>query len=163
MIYLNQIHTGLVPKVICQWIYLQWEVLTATMTMHSCHQDQCFYFNKAEGHIAQKNDKKWLGWKFPGGPMVRTLCFHFLVVVVTKSMSDSWDPMDCSLPGSSVHRIFQARILEWVTISFSRASSWTRDWIRVSHIPHRFFTNWTTREAFISWGFISKVQSLVGN
>ena len=34
-------------------------------------------------------------------------------------MSDSCDPMDCSLPGSSVHGILQARILEWVAISFS--------------------------------------------
>ena len=37
--------------------------------------------------------------------------------------SDSCDPMDCSPPGSSVHEIFQARILEWVAISFSRGSS----------------------------------------
>ena len=37
-------------------------------------------------------------------------------------MSDSCDPMDCSLLGSSVHGIFQARILEWITISFSRGS-----------------------------------------
>ena len=33
------------------------------------------------------------------------------------------DPMDCSLPGSSIHRIFQARVLEWVAISFSRGAS----------------------------------------
>ena len=33
------------------------------------------------------------------------------------------DPMDCSLPGSSVHEIFQARVLEWIAISFSRGSS----------------------------------------
>ena len=33
------------------------------------------------------------------------------------------DPMDCSLPGSSFHRIFQARILEWIAVSFSRRSS----------------------------------------
>ena len=39
-----------------------------------------------------------------------------------------------SLPGSSVHRIFQARILEWVAISFSRGSSQPRDRIQVSHI-----------------------------
>ena len=39
-------------------------------------------------------------------------------------MSDSCDPMDCSLPGSSVSGIFQARILEWVAISFSRGSCW---------------------------------------
>ena len=38
------------------------------------------------------------------------------------------DPMDCSLPGSSVHGTFQARILEWVAISASRGSSWPRDW-----------------------------------
>ena len=36
--------------------------------------------------------------------------------------------MDCNLPGSSVHGIFQARVLEWVVISFSRGSSWLRDW-----------------------------------
>ena len=35
-------------------------------------------------------------------------------------MSTSCDPMDCSLPGSSVHGVFQARILEWVAISYSR-------------------------------------------
>ena len=39
-----------------------------------------------------------------------------------------WDPMDCSLPGSSVHGILQARILEWVAISSSRGCSWLRDW-----------------------------------
>ena len=38
-------------------------------------------------------------------------------------MSDSYDPMDCSPPGSSVHGIFQARVLEWGAIAFSRASS----------------------------------------
>ena len=42
------------------------------------------------------------------------------------------DPMDCILPGSSVHGIFQARVLQWVTIFFSRGSSWSRDWTWVS-------------------------------
>ena len=62
-------------------------------------------------------------------------------------VSDSCDPMDCSLPGSSVHGIFQARTLEWVAISFSRGSSQPRDWTRVSHIVGRCFTIWGTREA----------------
>ena len=44
------------------------------------------------------------------------------------------NPMDCSLPRSSIHGIFQARILAWIAISFSRKSSWPRDWILVSHI-----------------------------
>ena len=54
--------------------------------------------------------------------------------------------MDCSLPGPSVHGIFQARILEWVAISFSRGSSPPRDWTWVSCTAGGFFTNFT-REA----------------
>ena len=53
--------------------------------------------------------------------------------------------MDCSPPGSSVHEILQARILEWVAIPFSRGSSWPRDQIWVSCIAGRFFTIWATR------------------
>ena len=45
------------------------------------------------------------------------------------------DPTDCSLPGSSLHGILQARVLEWVAISFSRGSSWPRDRTQVSCIP----------------------------
>ena len=54
--------------------------------------------------------------------------------------------MDYSLPGSSVCGIFQARILEWVAISFSRASSRPRDWTWVSCIAGGCFTIWATRE-----------------
>ena len=54
-------------------------------------------------------------------------------------MSDC-DPMDFSLLGSSVHGIFQARILEWVAIPFSRESSQPRDQTLVSCITGRFFT-----------------------
>ena len=53
---------------------------------------------------------------------------------VTQLCPTLWDPMDCSLPGSSVHGIFQARVLEWVAISFSRVSSQPRDQTQVSHI-----------------------------
>ena len=49
-------------------------------------------------------------------------------------------PMDWSLPGSSVHEILQARILEWVAIPFSRESSQLRDRTQVSHIVDRCFT-----------------------
>ena len=49
------------------------------------------------------------------------------------------DPMDCSLPGSSVRGIFQERVLEWVAISFSRGYSWLRDQTQVSHIAGRRF------------------------
>ena len=61
-------------------------------------------------------------------------------------VSTFYGPMDCSLPGSSIHGIFQARILEWVAISFSTGSSQPRDWTRVSRIVGRRFTVWATRE-----------------
>ena len=65
----------------------------------------------------------------------------------TQSYPTLCDPMDCSLPGFSVHRIFQARVPEWVAISFSRGSS--RDRTQVSHIAGRHFTIWASfiREA----------------
>ena len=56
------------------------------------------------------------------------------------------DPMDCSLPGSFVDGIFQARILEWVVISFSRGSSQPRDRTQVFCTAGRLFTIWATRE-----------------
>ena len=58
-----------------------------------------------------------------------------------------WSPMDCSLPGSSVCGILQARILEWVAIPFSRGSSQPRDRNHISCIAGGFFTVWVTREA----------------
>ena len=54
-----------------------------------------------------------------------------------------------SPPGSSVHGILQARILEWVAIPFSRGSSQPRDWTQISHIAGRSFTIWATREALL--------------
>ena len=57
------------------------------------------------------------------------------------------DPVDCSPPGSSIHGILQARILEWVAISFSRGCSRPRDRTQVSCIAGRRFNLWATREA----------------
>ena len=61
--------------------------------------------------------------------------------------------MGYSPPGSSVHGILRARILEWAAISFSRGSSQPRDGTRVSSIAGRFFTIWATREASFSLEF----------
>ena len=66
---------------------------------------------------------------------------------VTQLCPTLCDPMDCSLPGSSIHGIVQARILEWVAIFFSRGSSQTRDQTEVSFIAGSRFTLWATREA----------------
>ena len=65
---------------------------------------------------------------------------------VVQSCLTLCDPMDCSLSGSSIHGIFQARVLEWVVISFSKGSSWPWDWTQVSCTVGRCFTVWATRE-----------------
>ena len=59
---------------------------------------------------------------------------------VTQSCLTLCDPMDCSLPGSFVHGIFQAIVLEWIAISFSKGSSQPRDRTQVSRIVDRCFT-----------------------
>ena len=62
------------------------------------------------------------------GDFVWTLFSTLLVISeVTQSCLTLCDPMDCSLPGSSIHGIFQARVLEWVAPAFSRGSSLPRD------------------------------------
>ena len=58
------------------------------------------------------------------------------------------DPMDCSLPSSSVHGIFQVIVLEWIAIFFSRGSSQPRDGTWVSCIVDRCFTICATRVVF---------------
>ena len=70
-------------------------------------------------------------------------------VLVAQSCLTLCNPMDCSPPGSSVHGIFQARILEWVGIPFSRGSSRSRDWTQFSCTAGRFFTDWATRKVHI--------------
>ena len=68
-------------------------------------------------------------------------------VKVVRSCPTLCNRMDCSLPGSSVHGILQARVLEGDVIPFSSESFWPRDWTRVCCVTSRFFTVWATREA----------------
>ena len=70
-------------------------------------------------------------------------------VLAAQSCLTLCNPMDCSPPGSSVHGILQARILEWVAILFSRESSWPRYQTQVLCIAGGFFTIWATREAHL--------------
>ena len=63
---------------------------------------------------------------------------------VTQLCPTLCDPMDCSLPGSFVQGIFQARVLDRVAISFSSGSSQPRDQSQVSRIVGRCFTVWAT-------------------
>ena len=94
-----------------------------------------YNWGKAESEISETNVRK-------GDYLFRVLCFclnqhpyfTFACVLSLQSCPTLCDSMDCSPPGSSVHGILQARILEWVARPSSRGSSQPRDQIRVSHV-----------------------------
>ena len=75
-------------------------------------------------------------WKFPEK-------------LIAQSSPTLCDPIDCSPPGSSVHGILEARILEWVAVPSSRGSSQPWDQTRVSRITGRFFSIWAPKEALL--------------
>ena len=66
-------------------------------------------------------------------------------------VSDSLQPMYYSLPHSSAHGTFQARILEWVAISYSRVSCRPRDWTHVSCLASGFFTTTPPQKPSTQW------------
>ena len=75
-------------------------------------------------------------------------------VWVTQSYPSLCNPMGCSLPGSSVDGLLQARIMEWIAIPFSRDSDWPRNQAQVSCNVGGLFTIWATRAlsyTFLSW------------
>ena len=83
----------------------------------------------------------------PESGKVVPIFMSVLCVCVLNRFSHVWlcNPLDCSPPGSSVHGILQARILEWVAVPSSRGSSQPRNWTQVSWIAGRFFTSWATK------------------
>ena len=115
------------------------------------HRLDGYEFEQTSGHSGgQRSLKGYSPWHHKESNM--TDCFHFpeflcssgpyacisldtgeillkkVKVLVTQLCPTLCDPMDCNLPGSSVHGILQARILEWIAICSSRGSSWLRDW-----------------------------------
>ena len=84
--------------------------------------------------------------------MYNIYVYIYVKVKVVQSCSTFCNPMDCSLSGSSVHGILQARILEWVAIPSSRGSSQPRDPTQVSRtgIAGGFFTIWAIRESHMN-------------
>ena len=91
-------------------------------------------------------------------------CFEVCLMLAQCSVSQLcpavFDPMDCSPVFSSVHGIFQERILQWIVISFSRVSSLPRDWTWISHIAGRIFTIWDIRKSTHSHLFVSGFMNL---
>jgi len=74
------------------------------------------------------------------------------MVIDVESLSCVWlccNTMHCSPPGSSIHGISQARILEWVAVSFSRGSSWSREWTHISCVGRWILYHWATRRQLL--------------
>ena len=122
------------------WSVTQIQQLVLEQWLHSC-----------SGHC------KWGSWRLHQKGIwwealmeILDVYAYMKVISISCSVVSDFDPMDCSPPGSSVHGILQARILEWVAIPFSRGSSWPRDWTCVSCIAGRFFTIWPPRKS-IYW------------
>ena len=130
----------------------------------------CFW-NVAVGINLRKRTEKteylpwigcpWWGWKrrvkkLPWNSTLKTKIMASSPSVKSESVSCSVtsDSLDCGSPGSSVHGILQARILEWVAILFSRESFQPRDRTWVSCIASRFFTVWAAREALCHYTFV---------
>ena len=120
----------------------------------------------SEGWIWRFGDTTLLYWlNFSTICLVNFLTIYFITLKkwddpererVAPSCLTLCNPMDCSLSGSSIHGVFQARVLEWVAISFSRGSFWPRDQTQISLIAGRFFTIWTTRKVQYYSNLISK-------
>ena len=119
------------------WLSWSWSSFLYRSSVYSCHlfchnrillnhrnwwrSDTRYGVGDPEKHDAQQNMSDTEGsiqWACSVAQLCLTLC----------------NPMDCSPPGSSVHGILQVRMLEWIAISFSRASSQSRDSTHVSYI-----------------------------
>ena len=74
-------------------------------------------------------------------------CVSMVLYIYICTCPSLWNPMDYSLPSLSVHGIFQARILEWVVLSFSRRSSWPRDRTCISCMGRWILYHCTTQKA----------------
>ena len=92
----------------------------------------------------------WLSWPLLVFCFFFLKSFKFLKFLVPQSCATLCNPTDCSLPGSFVHGILQAGILEGVAVPFSRGSSQPRYQSQASCIAVGFFISWATREALMN-------------
>ena len=108
------------------------------------HLTFCYYSEFTEKKLRPRKVNNWPKWKWKSH---LTLC----------------NPLDCSLLGSPVCGIFQARILEWVAIPFSRESSQPSYRTGVSCIASRLFTSWAMQESLAKGYPITKATLLLSN
>ena len=119
------------------------------------HIETCTTFHipqfTATSWLKQQDSFKCSFWRQePQTAQSKTMFTLFFFFYVAQACSTLCDPLDCGLPGSSIHGIFQTRIPQWLAISFSGGSSWPRDRTCiscVSWIAGRFFIYWATGEA----------------
>ena len=79
-------------------------------------------FIKMKNIYSKKYTFKWMNKQATNWDKIIAKCISDKAAAAAKSLQSCptlWDPMDCRLPGSSVHGIFQARVLEWGAIAFS--------------------------------------------
>ena len=129
------------------WQYQKW-ACSLLMTVRSITIFRLIFLLQKD-HVSHYSSNSSFAFLFRmySGCLQRSWVWGFAGSEVTQSCPTLCDPMDCRLPGSSIYGIFQAGILEWVAISFSRRSSQHRDHTQVSRIAGRFFIIWVTREA----------------
>ena len=138
---------------------LDWVAFPLVVPIPKCNVQKCLWSSYRIGNwymvlyltVLKNPIRRILGWK-------SSPCFG--ESVSNSVRSNSATHMKCSLPGSSVHGIFQERILKWVAIPFSRGSSQPRDWTWVSCIAGRFFTIWVTS---LETQFIVKLKDSEGH
>ena len=121
-----------------------WEINVPSKTKKNVHTvsiDSAFLICNSDHYISILSGFP-LRRQVPPRPCIKLNVWMWKLV--TQSSLSLCDPMDCSPPGSSVLGLLQARVLEWVAISFSRGSSWPRDWTQV--FAGRFFILWVARE-----------------
>ena len=99
------------PSSTCAWARpLSWN---QSVTFATMHEPTLTSYCHPESIVCSRTHSSW--------------CICYKWVLVVQSYLTLWDPMDCRLPGFSVHGVLQARILRWVAIPFSRGSSLPRD------------------------------------
>ena len=117
MIHSLMSHPGLLLNVHISWYFLSFTTFLKEKShlSFSFHQNKCFFL---------------LVWIYRNNGVNE--CTHAKSL---QSYPTLCNPLDCSPPGSSVHGILQARILEWVAMLSSRGSSQSRDWTHISYNP----------------------------
>ena len=139
LMYKSVTGTELHTEIICPWKSRRFISLSLNFDFCYCLLTMCFFFLYIFLSFFLSSLGPFKRFSFfsllhrGASTAFQGVCWICLVkVLVAQLYSTLCNPMDCGLPGSSVHGILQTRILEWLAIPFSRGSSWPRNWTQVS-------------------------------